>query len=269
MRKSKSWLKSVIDDATSVSVQMCYRRGLRTLMDHLPSQECRSWNLNFQKHKGRVVLRGDIVKDDSGLLLQYSQSKDSSASQMTAAKSHGHYIKATRMRRTSSRCSIRLFSGQNGRCSQIIEDSQIGRCTDVIESSRVRMSRYLVTSIKTQMVQITVQAWKTQSFFLCEICTVIRWFEKVLLKYGWEKVPDWECLLCKLRKRTILVCVCGRYEILAGKKQSIDQMWKILMKDVDLGEPTSFFDHVYLRCTQRECQICKDIVVNYKKYVRF
>ena len=35
------------------------------------------------------------------------------------------------------------------------------------------------------------------------------------------------------------------------------------MKDVDLGEPTSFLDHVYLGCTHRECQISKDIVDNY------
>ena len=41
------------------------------------------------------------------------------------------------MRRTSSRCSIRLDSGQNGRCTQIIEHS------------RVTMSRYLDTSTKT------------------------------------------------------------------------------------------------------------------------
>ena len=34
------------------------------------------------------------------------------------------------------------------------------------------------------------------------------------------------------------------------------------MKDVDLGEPTSFLDNVYLGCTQRECQISKDIVDN-------
>ena len=34
------------------------------------------------------------------------------------------------------------------------------------------------------------------------------------------------------------------------------------MKDVDLGEPTSFLDHVYLGCTQRECQISDDIVAN-------
>ena len=27
---------------------------------------------------------------------------------------------------------------------------------------------------------------------------------------------------------------------LAGKKQNIDPMWKVLNKEVDLGEPTSF-----------------------------
>ena len=36
------------------------------------------------------------------------------------------------------------------------------------------------------------------------------------------------------------------------------------MEDVDLGEPTSFLDHVLLGCTQRECQISTDIVANYR-----
>ena len=50
----------------------------------------------------------------------------------------------------------------------------------------------------------------------------------------------------------------------AGKKQNIDPMWKVLNKEVDLGEPTSFLDHVYLVCTQRQCEISKDIVDNYR-----
>ena len=33
---------------------------------------------------------------------------------------------------------------------------------------------------------------------------------------------------------------------------------------VDLGEPTSFLDHVYLGCTQRQCETSKDIVDNYR-----
>ena len=49
----------------------------------------------------------------------------------------------------------------------------------------------------------------------------------------------------------------------AGKKQNLDPMWKVLKEDY-LGEPTSFLDHVYLGCTQRQCEISKDIVDNYR-----
>ena len=52
---------------------------------------------------------------------------------------------------------------------------------------------------------------------------------------------------------------------LSGKKQNIDPMWKVLMKHIDLEEPTSFLDHVYLGCTQRERETSKDIVDNYNK----
>ena len=51
---------------------------------------------------------------------------------------------------------------------------------------------------------------------------------------------------------------------LAGKRQNLDPMWKVLNNEVDLGEPTSFLDHVYLDCTQRQCEISKDIVDNYR-----
>ena len=36
------------------------------------------------------------------------------------------------------------------------------------------------------------------------------------------------------------------------------------MKDVDLGEPTSFLDHVFLGCTQRECQTSNSNADNYR-----
>ena len=54
---------------------------------------------------------------------------------------------------------------------------------------------------------------------------------------------------------------------LAGKKQNIDPMWKVLNKEVDLGEPTSFLDHVHLGCTQRQCEVSKDIVDNYRTII--
>ena len=44
-----------------------------------------NWRQNTRKYKGRVVLRGDIVKDDSGSYAVFTE-QGSSASQMTAAK---------------------------------------------------------------------------------------------------------------------------------------------------------------------------------------
>ena len=54
---------------------------------------------------------------------------------------------------------------------------------------------------------------------------------------------------------------------LAGNKQNINPMWKVLNKEVDLGEPTSFLDHENLGCTQRQWEISKDVVGNYRAMV--
>ena len=90
-----------------------------------------------------------------------------------------------------------------------------------------------------------------------------RQLEKIILKHGWEKIPNWECLFVQRDKGLFLSVFVDDLKM-AGKKHNIDPMWKVLNKEVDLGEPTSFLDHVYLGCTQRQCQISKDIVDNYR-----
>ena len=89
-----------------------------------------------------------------------------------------------------------------------------------------------------------------------------RQFDKILLKHGWKKIPNWECLFVHREKGLFLSVYVDDIK-LAGKKQNINPMWKLLNKEVDLGEPTSFLDHVYLGCTQRQREISKDIVDNY------
>ena len=68
-----------------------------------------------------------------------------------------------------------------------------------------------------------------------------RLFEKVLLKHGWEKIANWECLFVHREKGLFLSVYVDDIK-LAGKKQNLDPMWKGLNKEVDLGEPTSFLD---------------------------
>ena len=90
-----------------------------------------------------------------------------------------------------------------------------------------------------------------------------RQIEKIPLQHGWEKVSNWECLFVHRQKELFLSVYVDDIK-LAGKKENIDPMWKLLNKEVDFGEPTSFLDHVYLGCTQRQREISKDIVDNYR-----
>ena len=86
---------------------------------------------------------------------------------------------------------------------------------------------------------------------LCE-----RQLEKVLLKHGWEKVPIGNAYSYTVKKGLFFSVYVDDIKM-AGKKQNNNPMWKVLVKEIDLREPTSFLDHVYVGCTQRECETSK------------
>ena len=52
---------------------------------------------------------------------------------------------------------------------------------------------------------------------------------------------------------------------MASKEDNLEPTWKRLMKHVDLEKPTSFLDHVYLGCTQRECKAKQNLVEENRK----
>ena len=72
--------KHMIDEARTSGATVHFA----SLMDicHLKNTE---WEAKHQKYKGRVVLRGDIVKDDSGSYAVFTK-QGSSKSQMTAVR---------------------------------------------------------------------------------------------------------------------------------------------------------------------------------------
>ena len=131
--------KEVIDEARKAGATVHFA----SLMDicHLKNAELEA---KHQKYKGRVVLRGDIVKDNSGSYAVVTE-QGSSASQMTAGKIMDIISRLPGLRWTSSRRSISLYPSKNGRCSQIIENSKLG------------VSRHLDSSTTTQMAKIMVQ----------------------------------------------------------------------------------------------------------------
>ena len=132
-----------------------------------------------------------------------------------------------------------------------------------MQNSKVWMPKHLDTSTKALMAKILVQyarprrsSWTESvrsSFGRNGMGTAIR--ECSILNTVGKKF--WIGNVYSLtEKKAILICVCGRYQI--GWKET--KHWSDMestQKKVDLGEPTSFLDHVYLGCTQRNVRLAR------------
>ena len=122
---------------------------------HLKNAELEA---KHQKYKGRVVLRGDIVKDISGSYAVFTE-QGSSASQMTAAKIMDIISRLPGCDgQAADVVSVYVYPGKNGRCSKIIENSQIG------------MSAHFGFVYHDTCGQKHGPVWKTQSFLLYVTC---------------------------------------------------------------------------------------------------
>ena len=139
-----------------------------------------------QEYKGRVVLRGDTVKDDSGFHVVFTE-PGPSASQMTAAKIIDIMSRLPGCAGQAAD-AVSAYTSKNGRCSEITDNSQIG------------MSRHFgYVNHDTNGVNHG-PVWKTQSFLSSEICMVILWqdccgkgnFRKFCWSTVEEKVPNRE-----------------------------------------------------------------------------
>ena len=53
------------------------------------------------------------------------------------------------------------------------------------------------------------------------------------MKHGWENIPNWECLFVHREKGFFKLENVDDIK-LAGKKQNLDPMWKLLNKEVDV-----------------------------------
>ena len=100
---------------------------------------------------------------------------------------------------------------------------QNGRCSQIILSSKIGVSRHLDSSTTTQMAKITVQcgkpsrsSWKESVWIFWQDYHGKSNLRKILLKHGWEKIPNWECLFVHRNNMKV-----------AGKKWNLDPMWKM------------------------------------------
>ena len=259
LEKIPAWDKTKVRNKSEVIDEARKERRkvhFASLMDlcHLKNAELET---KHQKYKGRVVLRGDIVKDDSGPYAVFTE-QGSSASQMTAAK-----VMNIISRLPS--CAGQAADAVSAYAQVKMEDAPKllkipkSECPDIW----IRLPRHKWPKSWSSMEDAVVPLERNLYGHPLAGLLWERQFEKILLKHGWEKVSNWEYSFVHREKGLFLSVYVDDIK-LAGNKQNIDPMWNVLNKEVDLGEPTSFLDHVYLGCTQRQCEISKDIVDNYR-----
>ena len=245
--------KEVIDEARTKGAKVHFASPMDIC--HVKNAELEA---KHQKYKGRVVLRGDIVKDDSGSYAVFTE-QGSSASQMTAAKVMD--------------IISRLPGGYAGQAADAVSACKKVKMEDAPKLLKIpksespdiwnRLPRHKWPKSRSSMEDPVVPLERNLYGHPSAGLLWERQFEKILLKHGWEKVPNWECLSVHRQKGLFLSVYVDDIKS-AGKKQNIDPKWKVLNKEVDLVEPSSFLDHVYLGCTQRQCEISKDIMDNYR-----
>ena len=254
-RKFRSWdltkvrsKKEVIDEARTKGAKVHFASLMGIC--HLKNAELEA---KHPKFKGRVVLRGHIVKDDSGSYAVFTE-PGSSASQMTAAKVMDIISRLPG-------CAGQAADAVSAYTQVKMEDAPTllkipkSGCPGIW----IRLPRHKWPKSWSSMEDPVVLLERNLYGHPLAGVLLERQFEKILLKYGWENVSNCECLFVH-REKGLFLSVYVDDITLAGKKQNINPMWKLLNKEVDLGEPTSFLDHVFLGCTQRQCEISKDIV---------
>ena len=197
----------------------------------------------FQKYKGRIVLRGDIVKDDSGSYAVFTE-QGSSASQMTAAK-------VMDIKSRLPGCSGQAADAVSAKTQVKMEDAPTllkipkSECPDIW----IRLPKHKWPKSWSRMEDPVVPIKRNlHGHPLAGLPWKRQHGEKVLLKYGWEKVPTWECSFVNWEKGLFLSVDDLK---LAGKTENTEPTW---------GK--SFLDHIYLGCTQRECKNSNETVTN-------
>ena len=210
-----------------------------------------------QKYKGRVVLQVDIVKDDSGSYAVFIE-QGSSSSQMSAAKVMD---------------IISRLLGCAGQTADAVSAYTQVKMDDVPKLLKIRKSECPDIWIRLPRHKWP-KSWSSmedpvvlleRNLYGHPLAELVweRQVEKILLKYGWEKVSNWECLFVHCEKGLFLSVYVDDIK-LARKKQNNIPMKKVLNKEVYLEEPTSFLDHEYSGCTQRQCERCKEVVDNFR-----
>ena len=201
----------------------------------------------LQKYKGRVVFRGDQVKDETGLSAVFTE-QGASASQMAAAK----FLD-----------TIARMQGMSGQAADGIKaytQVQLSLASELLGLPKNECPETWISLPPSRQPA----SWKNIKDPVCPLERNLyghplagllweKYLEAALRKIRWEKIPGWECLYVHRQKRLFLSVYVDDFKMV-GKRENITDMWNRIRKEIDLDPETELIENVYLGCNQKEVQ---------------
>jgi len=213
----------------------------------------------LQAYKGRVVFRGDTMKDEDGFLAVFSE-QGASAISMAASKMLD---------------AIGRFPGNDS------EDSDaLGAYTQILLKDVYK----LLGKIPEDVAEIWITLPRSQRPSWWDsieepVCLLTRnlyghplagliWEKhggKAIIRCGFEKIKGWECLYVHREQQLFLSVYVDDFRM-AGPNANLAPMWTLLGKELDLEPAVPSCTNVYLGVQQEPCEI-KQAVVDTKSEI--
>ncbi len=240
----KAWDKYEVVEKTDIiekSKMTGKRLYLGELMElcHLKhseqSEEFRK-DLKFTGYKGRVVFRGDKVRDESGFYAVFTE-QSTSASHMSGGK----FLDA-----------LARMPGMEGQISDAVS-----------AYTQVPLPEDLETYI-TLPPRRRPESWEGMKEPVCRLrlnlyghpLAGLLWgksCEEKLMKLNFIKMKGWECMYIHKEPCLFLSVYVDDFKI-AGKSPNVQNMWPKIKKYLDLDPTEELDESVYLGCGQNDVQ---------------
>ena len=197
------------------------------------SEEYRK-DLKFTGYKGRVVFRGDKVKDESGFYAVFTE-QGTSASHMAGGK----FLDG-----------LARMPGMEGQISDAVS-----------AYTQVPLPEDLETYI-TLPPRRRPASWKGMKEPVCRLQLNLyghplagllweKYCEEKLMKLNFTKMKGWECMYIHKEQGLFLSVYVDDFKM-AGKEGNVIAMWPKIKEHLDLDPAEEFNESVYLGCGQND-----------------
>jgi len=204
----------------------------------------------LRRYKGRVVFRGDMIRDETGSFAVFTE-QSASASHMAAAK----FLDA-----------IARLPGCDGE-----NDDAIGAYTQILFKDAMKLLGVGDDEFIETYISLPRERWPTDPELRKKwesipdpVCILRRnlyghpiagllwekYCEKVVKEAGFKPIPGWECLYVHKQQQLFMSIYVDDFKM-SGKKENLAPMWAKIGKSLDLEPASSLDGNVYLGCGQR------------------